>query len=640
MLAELLRDAAGSGRGVCFVQAGGRERHIDYALLLERARALLGDLQRRGVRPGDALLLFVRNNRALVDAFWACQLGGFIPVPLPAGVQSAALDRLAAVAGCFNTAWLFSERPLYERLQALPAGACLPAERVCLIEALDEVSVPGVPHASRADDIALIQFSSGSTSAPRGVPLSHANVLANLRAISTAAEITTADLTLSWMPLSHDMGLIGFHLVPLYNRLDQVLMDTALFVRRPERWLETAAAHGATLLCAPNFGLQHYLDGVAAPAVELEPELDLDLDLGRVRLVFIGAEPVSASVCRAFLQRLAAHGLRAGCLFPVYGLAEATLAVTFPQPGTGLRTLRIAADRLAVGDPVREVAPADSGRELVCLGRSLASCELRIADARGHAVPDLTLGHVQLRGASVMQGYYGRPADGQESPVDGWLDSGDLGFTGAQGLVITGRSKEVFFAAGQNGYPQDVEWVLEQAGVVPPGRVMVSAVRSADNAEDRLLVGVQHRGDLDAFLPTVAAVQATLADRTGLRAHAVLPLQRLPRTTSGKLQRYRLALAWEAGDYAALLEALAAASPTGPATSAAGATEQQLLTVCRGRFPDREVALDQNLFELGADSLLLVGLHEDIETRFPGKVEITDLFEHPTVRALAAWIER
>src|SRR5690606_33720811 len=148
----------------------------------------------------------------------------------------------------------------------------------------------------------------------------------------------------------------------------------------------------------------------------------------------------SASVCRAFLQRLAPHGLRTGCLFPVYGLAEATLAVTFPEPDAGLRALRIAADRLAVGDPVRAVAPADSGRELVCLGRPLASCELRIADARGHAVPDLTLGHVQLRGASVMQGYYGRPADGQEGPVDGWLDSGDLGFTGAQGLVITGRS--------------------------------------------------------------------------------------------------------------------------------------------------------------------------------------------------------
>jgi acyl-CoA synthetase (AMP-forming)/AMP-acid ligase II/aryl carrier-like protein len=632
VLADLLLEAAGSGRGVSFVPAAGSERRVDYALLLQRARALLGDLQRRGLRPGDALLLFVRNNRVLVDAFWACQLGGFIPVPLPAGVQSAALDRLAAVAGCFDTAWRFSERPLYQRLQALPAGACLPAERVCLVEELGEASPPGVPHASAADDTALIQFSSGSTSVPRGVPLSHANVLANLRAISAAALIDAADLTLSWMPLSHDMGLIGFHLVPLYNRLDQVLMDTGLFVRRPGRWLESAAAHGATLLCAPNFGLQHYLDGVATPAA--------GLDLGRVRLVFVGAEPVSASVCRVFLQRLAPRGLRAGCLFPVYGLAEATLAVTFPEPGAGLRTLRIAADRLAVGDPVREVAAADSGRELVCLGRPLDSCELRIVDARGQAVPDLTLGHLQLRGASVTRGYYGRPPNGSEDRVDGWLDSGDLGFTGAQGLVITGRSKEVFFVAGQNGYPQDVERVLEQAGVAPPGRVVVSAVRSADDAEDRLLVGVQHRGGLDAFLPTVAAVQATLADRAGLRAHAVLPLQRLPRTTSGKLQRYRLALAWEAGDYAALLEALAAAGQAGPAAAATGATEQQLLAVCRDRFPEREVALDQNLFELGADSLRLVGLHEDIETRFPGKVEITDLFEHPTVRALAAWIER
>jgi acyl-CoA synthetase (AMP-forming)/AMP-acid ligase II/aryl carrier-like protein len=631
VLADLLRHAADSPQGVRFVHGARRDVRVAYAALLDRARRLLGYFQQRGLRPGDALLLFVRNNRAFVDAFWACQLGGLIPVPLSASAQAASLGKLAAIAGRFEAAWLFSERLLYQRLRQGYPDVRLPEQRVCLVDDLQDMAANGVVHPTRPGDIALIQFSSGSTSEPKGVQLTHANLLANIGAISRGAGIVAGDITLSWMPLSHDMGLIGFHLVPLFNRLEQVLMDTDLFIRRPALWLETAAAQDATLLCSPNFGYQHYLNCVAAPAAEL--------DLGKVRLLFNGAEPVSARVCRDFLQRLASRGLRADSLFPVYGLAEASLAVAFPAPGSGLRTLQVAAERLAVGDTVMTGAQLSGAVELVCLGQALDSCELRIADEQGRALPELALGHVQIRGASVTSGYYRCPECDREALVDGWLDSGDLGFINKAELVITGRSKELFFAAGQNWYPQDVERLLEQAGAVSHGRVAVTAVRSQDNAEDRVLVCVQHRGSLEDFLAVAAGVQAALAGSSGLCAQAVVPLQRLPRTTSGKLQRYRLAAAWEQGEYRQVLDELAALAQLKQASAAASATEQQLLELCRARFPGRHVQVDQNLFELGADSLTLVGLHEDIDTRFPGKVEITDLFDHPTIRALAAYID-
>ncbi len=631
VLADLLRDAADSCQGVRFVHGAQRDVRIGYAALLDRARCLLGYFQQRGLRSGDALLLFVRNNRAFVDAFWACQLGGLIPVPLSASVQAAALDKLAAVAGRFDLAWLFSERPLWQRLQQVYPDAWTFTQRVCLLDDLQELGAKGEVQPTRSDDIALIQFSSGSTSEPKGVQLTHANILANIRAISAAAGISADDATLSWMPLSHDMGLIGFHLVPLYNRLEQVLMDTELFIRRPALWLEYAASLGATLLCSPNFGYQHYLNCVATRAAEL--------DLGKVRLLFNGAEPISPRVCRDFLQRLASHGLRADTVFPVYGLAEASLAVTFPAPGTGLQTVKVAADRLAVGDAVVTDAGPKGVVELTCLGKPLDCCELRIADDQGHELPELTLGHVQIRGASVTSGYYRCPQCDREAFVDGWLDSGDLGFISSAGLVIAGRSRELFFAGGQNWYPQDVERSLEQAGAAAHGKVAVAAVRSPDNAEDCLLVCVQHRGSLEEFLPVVGAVQSALAASTGLRAHAVVPLHRLPRTTSGKLQRYRLAAAWEQGEYQPLLDKLADLVHGKPLEPVASITEQQLLELCRSRFPGNDIHPDQNLFELGADSLTLVALHEDIERRFPGKVEVTDLFDHPTVRALAAYID-
>jgi len=629
VLAQLLSRAADTPRGVQFVHSRDRERRVSYAALLARARGLLGWLQRLGLKPGDALILFVRNNRAFIDAFWACQLGGIIPVPLSAGVQAASLARLASVSERVAGAWLLSERQLYQRLQQDFGNRGVCDQRLCLLEEIQTIETQGVVHASRADDLALIQFSSGSTSEPKGVQLTHANLLANLRAITRGADIGAGDSTLSWMPLSHDMGLIGFHLVPLFNRLEQVVMDTEAFIRRPALWLEKAAAMRATLLCSPNFGYQHYLNNVAKPGHRL--------DLGAVRLVFNGAEPVAAKACRDFLLRLAGSGLGRDTMFPVYGLAEASLAVCFPRPGSGLQTVQISAATWAVGDPV---VPDPQARELVCLGLPVDGNELRIADDRGNALPDNTLGHIQIRGDSVTAGYYRCPECDRDSFVGGWLDSGDLGVMTGRGLVVTGRVKEVFFAAGQNWYPQDVERLLEAAGCAEHGKVAVSAIRSDDNAEDRLLVFLQHRGSLEAFTSLAAAVQAALAATAGLSAHAVIPLHRLPRTTSGKLQRYRLATAFDQGEYDGMLGELDAASRGSQAGPAASRTERQLLELCRRRFPGHDIRVDLNLFELGTDSLTLVGLHEDIETAFPGRVEITDLFDYPTVRQLAAFIER
>lgn len=615
VLADLLPRAAASGRAVRFVSSAGQTTRLDYAELLERAAGLLGWLQQRGLRPGDALVLFVRNNQALVEAFWACQLGGLVPVPLAAGGRPAALSRLAVVAGRLESAWLFSERQLYQRLNQESEGVRPFGDRICLLEDIHTLPVPGKTPAAQPQDLALIQFSSGSTSEPRGVMLTHANLLANLRAITRAAAIDRDDATLSWMPLSHDMGLIGFHLVPLFNGLDQVLMDTELFVRRPALWLEKAAEFGSSLLCAPNFGYQHYLAGVTAPSG--------DLRLDCVRLVFNGAEPVSAAVCRDFARRLAPAGLGADTLFPVYGLAEASLAVAFPQPGSGVHT----------------VPSADRSGELVCLGFPLDSCELRIADQQGNAVADGSVGHIQVRGPSVTAGYYRCPDCDREAFRDGWLDTGDLGLMSEQGLVVTGRAREVFFAAGQNWYPQDLERMLEASGCAGHGQVAVAAVRSDDNAEDLLLVFIRYRGELAAFAPAATAVQAELGAAAGLHAHAVIPVRQLPRTTSGKLQRYRLADAYRRGDYAAPLSELGALAQAARYEGVDSPTGRRLLELCRRRFPGEPIGADRNLLELGADSLTLVGLHEDIEASFPGKVAVTDLFDYPTLRSLAAYID-
>ncbi|WP_455234279.1 non-ribosomal peptide synthetase [Thiogranum longum] len=631
-LGDVLLGLADAERGIRFLQAGARDAVLPYGRLLARATGLLGRFQHQGLKPGDVVLLFVRNNAAFVDAFWACQLGGLVPVPLSAGFHSEYLHKLGSVAAKFDSPFLFSERDLFQRLkQEMDTGSAFGA-RVCLLQDIVHLDKEGALHAAKLPDTALIQFSSGSTSEPKGVVLSHGNLLANIRAIIKAARIDKKDATLSWMPLSHDMGLIGFHLVPLYMGLDQTLMDTELFVRRPARWLEAADDLGATLLCAPNFGYQHYMKVVSSPRD--------DLDLGGVRLIFSGAEPVSASTCRSFTDRLSANGLSPASLFPVYGLAEASLAVTFPEPGSGVKSIKVSAQQLAAANASVPGPGGDQSTELVCLGYPVEGTELRICDDSGKALPDRKVGHVQIRGNSVTSGYYRCPACDRDAFIDGWLDTGDLGLMSEYGLCITGRSKEVFFAGGQNWFPQDIEHVLQDFAGIEAGKVAVSAVRSSDNDEDLLLVFVRHRRDTSSFVETVHRVKTALAQHTGVHAHAVVPVMGLPRTTSGKLQRYRLAQAFAKGEFRDVLASLRTCLSTSDTAVAGSEVERQLVEVCQRIFPEQVINADQNLFELGADSLMLVRIHEEVTARFPGKVEITDLFDYPTIRALADYIEK
>ena len=630
-LADLLLVPASPQRGLRFLRSQDRESVISYAELLQRSLRLLAVLQSRGLNPGDALVLFVRDNRAFIDAFWACQLGGFIAVPLAGGVRQDALGRLERVGTLFESAWLFTERELWQRCKQTAGSQMQFDKRVCLVEDITRSDDTGKLHHAQPEDIAFIQFSSGSTSEPKGVQLSHRNLLVNIRDITRAAAISADDTTLSWMPLSHDMGLIGFHLVPLHNGIDQVLMDTDVFVRRPARWLRAACDYTATLLCSPSFGYRHYLKAV-------DPENE-SLDLRHVRLVFNGAEPVSPDACRAFTRALKASGLPEESMFPVYGLAEASLAVTFPRPGDQLRTLVLASGQLAPGDRVVPVEVSRQAHELVCLGHALPACKIRICDDQGRQLPEFTVGHVQIHGGNVTRGYYRCPKCDEAAFIDGWLDTGDLGLLTTDGLFITGRCKDILFAGGQNWYPQDIEAGLQRTTGIDADKLAVCAVRSVDNSEDELLVFIQYRKSLADFSRRLPELRAALAAATGLRARAILPVHSLPRTSSGKLQRFRLADAFSAGEYDQLPGNLDTRVEPG-SEPAADSVEQSLLDLCRQLFPGRMIATDQNLFELGADSLMLVRIHEEIEARYPGRTDVTDLFDHPTISELATYIER
>jgi acyl-CoA synthetase (AMP-forming)/AMP-acid ligase II/aryl carrier-like protein len=640
-LNELLLAQRDAERGVTYVDGEQDQRSVPYAQIHQRALSILQRLQRLGARAGDRMILLLSNNEAFIDAFWSALLGGIVAVPVAPGISDEHRHKLLRIARRLNDPFIYTEQRLIDRIAT---SASLPEDlvslealrrRAFLVDELDQLGRSGKPHRVQPSDTAFIQFSSGSTSEPKGVVLSHANLIANIRGVSQVARLSSADVSLSWMPLTHDMGLIGFHLMLLANGAASHLMPTELFVRRPLLWLQTAAQVRASLLCSPNFGYRHYLKvlGERAPG---------ELDLSHVRLIFNGAEPISVELCEQFLQRLAPSGLRPEAMFPVYGLAEASLAVSFPAAGQGLQAATFDRQALGVGDKVEcGSMPPATGVRLVSVGRAIPYCELRVVADDDRMLPDERVGHIQIRGANVTDGYYqDAAANAAGYSADRWLRTGDLGVIHGGDLYVTGRHKEILFVNGQNYYPHDLERIAEDVPGLELGKVVVTGARASEAEADELLVFVLHRADLADFLPLARAVAARIGEHAGLEVSAVVPVRRIPKTTSGKVQRHLLAQEYLSGAYASDLAELARLRLQQPTAQIAGsAIQQQLRGLCEQELDGRSLELDQNLFDTGASSLKLIAIHDRIERAWPGLVDITDIFEHPSIAELAQFIE-
>ncbi len=438
------------------------------------------------------------------------------------------------------------------------------------------------------------------------------------------------------MPLTHDMGLIGFHLVMFANRVHSHLMPTELFVRRPLLWLTLAARIGATILCSPNFGYKHYLKVLGERPVE-------GLDLSTVRLIFNGAEPISVELCDEFLARLAPARLGRNSMYPVYGLAEASLAVSFPAVGAPLKTITLNRHRLNPGDPVEPVAADDPhALRLVSEGKAIPYCEVRIAGDDDRELAADRIGHVHMTGENVTRGYYEDPqANAAAFTADGWLRTGDLGLVHAGELYISGRAKEIIFVNGQNYYPHDLEGLAQRAPGLELGKVVAAGVRRRGAETEQLVVFVLHRGALADFVATATQVSRLINEQTGLEVAEVVPVKRIPKTTSGKIQRHLLEESYVDGEFDAELAELAQlrASQRGPAHRERSQLEEQLKAICDAALEGKRVEVNDNLFEVGASSLKLIEIHEQIDRLYPGQIDLTELFDFPTIAELAKHLE-
>ena len=508
-----------------------------YADLQQGAAGIASGLLDRGFQPGQPVALMLPTGREYFFSFAGILLAGGIPVPIYPPARAAQIEEhLRRHVGILTNALatVLITVPQAKVLAMLLKSQVPSLRVVCTVEELFSSTVSLERVTSHASDIALLQYTSGSTSSPKGVVLTHANLLANLRAMGQALQVSADDVFVSWLPLYHDMGLIRAWLGSLYYAYPLVVMSPLTFLARPERWLWAVHQHRGTLSGGPNFGYELCLRKLDEAALE-------GLDLSSWRFAFNGAEPVSATTMLEFQQRFARYGLRPQALAPVYGLAEATLGLAFPPPGQGLLVDRI--DRQAFSRSGRAL-PAASGAPdvqlVVACGRPLPGHEIRLVDATGREVAERQEGRLLFKGPSATSGYFRNPQETRRLFDGEWRDSGDYAYMAQGDVYITGRAKDVIIRGGRQVYPYDLEAAVGAIPGIRKGCVAVFGSPDPRTGTERVVVMAETRS-----LPPEA--QAQLRRQINSAAVGVLgappddvvlvPPHTVLKTSSGKMRR-------------------------------------------------------------------------------------------------------
>ncbi len=509
---------------------------ISFGALGEAARAFAAGLAARGVAPGARVAIMLPTSRAFFVAFYGALRAGAIPVPLYPPARPAQLEqhfrRIAGIVANSGARIFVTVEAAKTFAHVLQAHAESLRDVVTVDEVL-QADGAAPAHRAAAADTAFLQYTSGSTGRPKGVVLSHANLIANLRAMGAAAQAAPADTFVSWLPLYHDMGLIGACLGALLFGYPLVLMSPLAFLSRPERWLRRIAQHSGTLTSAPNFAYELCLSKLS--------ERDLEgLDLSSLRLAFNGAEAVSADTVGRFSERFARYGLRREAMTPVYGLAEACLGVSFPPLGRGVlidRIERAALQRQGRARPARADDPLP--QRVVACGRALPGHSMRVVDAAGRELGERVEGRIQFSGPSASSGYFENPEDSARLIDDGWRNTGDLGYLAAGELYLTGREKDLIIRGGHNIHPMEIEQAAGEVKGVRHGGVAVFASAARGGGERLIVLAETRETREEERARMIGEINRLALDLVGTPPDEVVlaPPRSVLKTSSGKIRR-------------------------------------------------------------------------------------------------------
>lgn len=674
-LVDALRNSAKGEQGIVLLKAIDNEQRLSYADLLHDASNYLWALQNQGVQAGDELILQFESHLELMTAYWACLLGGIVPVPLAFADQPDNAQKLLQVWGKLLSPRIASDQSkLPESLLKHAKKMDESAENNAFENLVNDVIAPAIfyptdilaqhsdtttepkLHDVTPDDIAFIQFSSGSTGTPKGVVLTHHNLLTNCLDILETMQCGEDDVFVSWKPLSHDFGMISFHVTPVVGNVLQIRIPTEVYIWSPAIWFHAVDKYRGSILGSPNFGYRHFLK-----LYKRRKKEGWDWDLSCVKSIINGAEPISAALCDEFLTEMAQYGMNRGAMRPAYGLAEGSLLVTVTPPNGGVKEIAVHRESLSIGSPIQVVASDDpEATVLVDCGEPVPSTEIRIVDANKQVLAENHVGYVEIRGGNVTKGYYHDPEKTAEAiNSEGWLNTEDLGFMNNGRVVFASRHKELIILGGVNYFPHDIEKaILAVKGKDKLNHYIACSVPGKDG--EQLAIFVYFKKPADKFGDEVASVRDILMNHFGIEADYVIPARSIPKTTSGKVQRFVLRKQLLDGQFNDVLSELSMPTFSVADTDTQAFTqenhEQQTAAtpVDKSAHPETNIAeiesiigqiianvtskqasREQSFFELGVPSLRLVSIQDEIEDRFDIVLNPTAVLDRPTIAGLA-----
>ncbi|RFU83411.1 non-ribosomal peptide synthetase, partial [Streptomyces triticagri] len=626
------------------VEEDGSERRLSYRELDTRARAVAASMQADGLAGGQSLLLYPPGEEYIVG-FFGCLYSGTAAVPVYPPTSPRGLERLLeivrdaqATTALTDDATLQLVRAMGDQIDGL-SGLAWQATDTVPQDAADawQEFLPG------SDALAFLQYTSGSTGAPKGVMLRHGNLIENSRVIATANGSSPDSVGVSWLPPYHDMGLIGGILQPVYSGFPCVLMAPMAFIRQPLRWLDAISRHGGTMSAAPDFA---YAECVR----RITEEQRAGLDLSSWQHAMVGAEPVRRRTLDDFARVFGPHGFRRTSFHPCYGLAEATLFVTGGKPVPEPSVVSLTEHGVVADDGS---LAAEDGVTLIGCGTVQGDDHVVVVDTESlRPVADGEVGEIWVSGPSVAQGYWGRPEQteltfaAQPAEPDGrsYLRTGDLGFRHAGELYVTGRIKDLIVVRGRNHYPQDIEYTAELSHeLLVPNRAAAFGLDDGDGERVALVHEVSRQFREEDTDEVLAAVRSAVSVEHGLALAdiALVKMGSLPRTSSGKIRRRATRERFLAGEFKVLAHAdgsepvggsaaaLFADDPTGIGARVA-ARVGEILGV-----PVEQVSATQPLVAQGLDSLRAVQLRSALEAEFEASVPLAELMDETSVGRLA-----
>ncbi len=543
-LPEILQNAASHfpELGISYLSDAGHISFQPYPELLKKAESFAAGLRKRGINMKEAVIIATDNNQETIISLWGCFLAGVVPTvlqtPLSFSDNSLSTLKLINVFSTLNQPYIIITKPIGGDEEHLKSRTLLFTELL-----IDE---PFSPYIAAPSDTAFIQFSSGSTGDPKGIMLSHENLIYNMNSIATGLHLTHNDHTGNWMPLFHDMGLIGYHLTPIFYTHNQYHIETTDFIKNPSLWLDLMSSKSINVTGCPNFGQALVLRHLKRKSISP------DWDFSAMKALLNGAEPISVKIMDEFVESLKKFHFPEEAMMPVYGMAEATLAISFTplmQPSV-IHNFDIEALDKQLSVKTVEEGSGKQSRKIASVGYPLQDVKVRIVDDVDIELPENRVGHIQIAGPAVTAGYYNNSEDSRKAFSGEWLRTGDIGFYYEGILYVSGRHKDIIFMNGKNYFAHDLENLAFTIEGLSYGKVIFGGITDPKTSKEKVLTFVAGIPEAKAA-DTLAQLRSLLRKKLGIHLDELILIRsnEIPKTSSGKIQRYKLIQRYQQGEF-------------------------------------------------------------------------------------------